>query len=174
MWGYGTQKKANLTGAVTSMKNDDLLKAKAANSTNVLIGRMPGIIAKQASGEPGADYSSIYIRGIATFRGDTSPAYIIDGVERSSSDFARMDPNDIESINVLKDAASAAIFGMRGANGVIVITTKRGAQAKPTIKYFGKPLSHISHKTFLNMQTPMTMHAFTTSSWDKKSTVPRR
>ena len=135
--GYGTQKKANLTGAVTSMKNDDLLKAKAANSTNVLIGRMPGIIAKQASGEPGADYSSIYIRGIATFRGDTSPAYIIDGVERSSSDFARMDPNDIESINVLKDAASAAIFGMRGANGVIVITTKRGAQAKPTIKYSG-------------------------------------
>lgn len=135
--GYGTQKKANLTGAVTSMKNDDLLKAKAANSTNALIGRMPGIIAKQASGEPGADYSSIYIRGIATFRGDTSPAYIIDGVERSSGDFARMDPNDIESINVLKDAASAAIFGMRGANGVIVITTKRGAQAKPTIKYSG-------------------------------------
>ena len=135
--GYGTQKKANLTGAVTSMKNDDLLKAKAANSTNALIGRMPGIIAKQASGEPGADYSSIYIRGIATFRGDTQPAYIIDGVERSSGDFARMDPNDIESINVLKDAASAAIFGMRGANGVIVITTKRGAQAKPTIKYSG-------------------------------------
>lgn len=144
--GYGTQKKANLTGAVTSMKNDDLLKAKAANSTNALIGRMPGIIAKQASGEPGADYSSIYIRGIATFRGDTQPAYIIDGVERSSGDFARMDPNDIESINVLKDAASAAIFGMRGANGVIVITTKRGAQAKPTIKYSGN-LSHISHKT---------------------------
>ena len=135
--GYGTQKKANLTGAVTSMKNDDLLKAKAANSTNALIGRMPGIVAKQASGEPGADYSSIYIRGIATFRGDTQPAYIIDGVERSSGDFARMDPNDIESINVLKDAASAAIFGMRGANGVIVITTKRGAQAKPTIKYSG-------------------------------------
>ena len=135
--GYGTQKKANLTGAVTSMKNDDLLKAKAANSTNALIGRMPGIIAKQASGEPGADYSSIYIRGIATFHGDTQPAYIIDGVERSSGDFARMDPNDIESINVLKDAASAAIFGMRGANGVIVITTKRGAQAKPTIKYSG-------------------------------------
>lgn len=135
--GYGTQKKANLTGAVGSIDKDDLLKAKAANSTNSLIGRIPGIIAKQATGEPGADYSSIYIRGIATFRGDTSPAYIIDGVERSASDFARMDPNDIESVNVLKDAASAAIFGMRGANGVIVITTKRGTEAKPEIKYSG-------------------------------------
>ncbi|MFI3281636.1 MAG: TonB-dependent receptor, partial [Rikenellaceae bacterium] len=88
-------------------------------------------------GEPGNDNTEIYIRGIATFTGDTSPAYIIDGIERTSSDFARMDPNEIESINVLKDAASAAIFGMRGANGVIVITTKRGGDGKTTIKYSG-------------------------------------
>ena len=135
--GYGVQKKANLTGAVTSIKSDDLLKSKSANSTNALVGQMPGLISKQATGEPGADDSSLFIRGIATFQGDTSPAFIIDGIERSSADFARMDPNDIESINVLKDAASAAIFGMRGANGVIVITTKRGNSDKPVIKYSG-------------------------------------
>ena len=135
--GYGVQKKANLTGAVTSIKSDELLKAKSANSTNALVGQMPGLISKQATGEPGADDANLYIRGIATFQGDTSPAFIIDGIERTSADFARMDPNDIESINVLKDAASAAIFGMRGANGVIVITTKRGSSAKPTIKYSG-------------------------------------
>lgn len=135
--GYGVQKKANLTGAVTSMKSDELLKSRAANATTALVGQMPGLISKQASGEPGADDASIFIRGIATFQGDTSPAYIIDGIERTSADFARMDPNDIESINVLKDAASAAIFGMRGANGVIVITTKRGTDGKASIKYSG-------------------------------------
>lgn len=135
--GYGVQKKANLTGAVTSMKSDELLKSRAANATTALVGQMPGLISKQASGEPGADDASIFIRGIATFQGDASPAYIIDGIERTSADFARMDPNDIESINVLKDAASAAIFGMRGANGVIVITTKRGTDGKASIKYSG-------------------------------------
>ena len=135
--GYGVQKKANLTGAVASIKSDELLKAKSANSTNTLVGQIPGLISKQAKGEPGADDASLYIRGIATFRGDTSPAFIIDGVERSSADFARMDPNDIESVNVLKDAASAAIFGMRGANGVVVVTTKRGKQDKTSIKYSG-------------------------------------
>lgn len=119
------------------MKSDELLKSRAANATTALVGQMPGLISKQASGEPGADDASIFIRGIATFQGDSSPAYIINGIERTSADFARMDPNDIESINVLKDAASAAIFGMRGANGVIVITTKRGTDGKASIKYSG-------------------------------------
>ena len=119
------------------MKSDELLKSRAANATTALVGQMPGLISKQASGEPGGDDASIFIRGIATFQGDSSPAYIIDGIERTSADFARMDPNDIESINVLKDAASAAIFGMRGANGVIVITTKRGTDGKASIKYSG-------------------------------------
>lgn len=76
--GYGVQKKANLTGAVTSMKSDELIKSRAANATTALVGQMPGLISKQAKGEPGADDANIYIRGIATFQGDTSPAYIID------------------------------------------------------------------------------------------------
>lgn len=135
--GYGVQKKINMTGAVGSVKSEDILKANAANSTNALIGQMSGLIAKQPNGEPGNDNSSLYIRGIATFQGSTEPTFIIDGIERTKDDFARIDANEIESVNVLKDAASAAIFGMRGANGVIVITTKRGKASRPSIRYSG-------------------------------------
>jgi TonB-linked SusC/RagA family outer membrane protein len=135
--GYGVQKKVNLTGAVASVKSDEILKAQSANTSNALIGQIPGLIAKQTTGEPGLDGSQIYIRGVATFQGGTSPTYIIDGIERQAEDFARIDPNEIESLNVLKDAASAAIFGMRGANGVILVTTKRGNTGKVHVKYSG-------------------------------------
>jgi TonB-linked SusC/RagA family outer membrane protein len=134
--GYGVQKKLNLTGSVASVKGDAVAKSQSANVTTTLAGQLPGIIAKQTTGSPGSG-ADIYIRGVATYRGGTSPAYIIDGIERQSSDFARIDPNEIESINVLKDAASAAVFGMRGANGVIVVTTKRGVAEKPRISYSG-------------------------------------
>lgn len=135
--GYGTQKKANLTGAVASVRSEELVKTQSANSSNSLIGLMPGLIAKQTSGEPGMDGSQIYIRGVATYQGGTSPTYIIDGIERQAEDFARINPSDIESINILKDAASASVFGMRGANGVILVTTKRGSSGKTTIDYSG-------------------------------------
>lgn len=151
--GYGVQKKINLTGAVTSVKSDDLLKANSANATNALVGQMPGLIAKQATGEPGNDNSSLYIRGIATFQGGTQPTFIIDGIERTQDDFARIDANEIESVNVLKDAASAAIFGMRGANGVIVVTTKRGKAAKPSIRYSGN----------VSVQSPTSLPKFANS-----------
>lgn len=126
--GYGSQKKANLTGAVASVKAGDVVKSQSANISNTLIGYVPGIIAKQATGEPGDDSSTIYIRGIATYKGGTAPAFIIDGIERSAEEFQRLNANDIESISVLKDAASAAVFGMRAANGVILVTTKRGQE----------------------------------------------
>ena len=130
--GYGVQKKVNLTGAVASVKSDEILKAQSANTSNALIGQIPGLIAKQTTGEPGLDGSQIYIRGVATFQGGTSPTYIIDGIERQAEDFARIDPNEIESLNVLKDAASAAIYGSRAAGGVILITTKSGRKDTPT------------------------------------------
>lgn len=133
--GYGTTKKSNLTGAVSVVKTDDLMKAQVANVSNAVVGRMPGIIAKQASGEPGKDGSQLFIRGVATFQGNTTPAVIIDGVERSYEDFSQIDPNEIESVNVLKDAAAASIFGMSGANGVILVTTKRGKSGKPQVSY---------------------------------------
>lgn len=126
--GYGAQKKSNLTGAVASIKTGNLVKSQAANVSNTLIGYVPGIIAKQSTGEPGSDNSAIYIRGVATYKGNTQPAYIIDGIERTAEEFQRLNPSDIESVSVLKDAASAAVFGMRGANGVIVVNTRRGTE----------------------------------------------
>ncbi|CAZ98031.1 SusC/RagA family TonB-linked outer membrane protein [Zobellia galactanivorans] len=133
--GYGTQKKSNLTGAVSIVKTEEIEKAHVANASNAIVGRTPGVVAKQASGEPGKDGSNIYIRGVATYQGNTTPGIIIDGIERNMSDFSQLDPNEIESVNVLKDAASAAIFGMRGANGVIVIKTKRGKVGKLSAKF---------------------------------------
>lgn len=129
--GYGSQKKINLTGAVNSIKSDEIQKSSSVNVTNALAGRLPGVIATSYSGDPGNDNSAILIRGINSFAGGTAPLIVVDGVP--DRDFARLNPADIESINVLKDA-SAAIYGVRSANGVILVTTKRGS-GKSTITY---------------------------------------
>ncbi|MDH5827437.1 SusC/RagA family TonB-linked outer membrane protein [Sphingobacterium faecium] len=127
--GYGTQKKATLTGAVVTVKGTDLVKSPAANVTQSLAGRLPGVVINSRSGEPGRDDPSIMIRGRGT-TGATNPLVIIDGVERGG--LGQINPNDIETISVLKDA-SAAIYGSRAANGVILVTTKRGVNGKPSI-----------------------------------------
>ncbi len=127
--GYGTQKKATITGSVTSVKGQDLKQVPAVNVSNTLVGRLPGVIAVNRSGEPGYDGSDIYIRGSNTLN-DNAPLIVVDGVAGRSMN--RIDPADIESVSVLKDA-SAAIYGARAANGVILITTKRGKVGKPTI-----------------------------------------
>lgn len=132
--GYGVQKKASVTGSVSSIKGENLKTEGTANVTNMFAGRLPGVIATNRSGEPGSDYSTILIRGKGSLN-DNSPLIVIDGVANRSG-LDRLNPNDIESINVLKDA-SAAIYGAQAANGVILITTKRGASAKPTISYDG-------------------------------------
>lgn len=130
--GYGKQKKATLTGSVTQINAEELKQSTSVNISNALAGRMPGVITSNRSGEPGADGSSILIRGAGT-TGNTSPLFVIDGVANRSG-FERLNPNDIESISILKDA-SAAIYGAQAANGVILITTKRGKTGKPTINY---------------------------------------
>ena len=127
--GYGTQKKATLTGAVVTAKGADIVKSPAANVSQSLAGRLPGVIINSRSGEPGRDDPSIMIRGRGT-TGATGALVIIDGVERGG--LGQLNPNDIETITVLKDA-SAAIYGSRAANGVILVTTKRGTVGKPTI-----------------------------------------
>jgi TonB-linked SusC/RagA family outer membrane protein len=132
--GYGTQKKATLTGAVTVVKGDEIAKSPSANVSNALAGRTPGVIATNNSGEPGNDGSNIYIRGISTYSGATSPLIVIDGVANRPGGFERIDPNDIESVSVLKDA-SAAIYGAQAANGVILVTTKRGKTGKPMFTF---------------------------------------
>ncbi|WP_224994830.1 TonB-dependent receptor [Cesiribacter sp. SM1] len=127
--GYGEQKKATVTGSVVSTSGKKIEQNPSLNVTNSLQGRLPGVIATNATGEPGRDDAQILIRGRSTF-GNTQPLLVIDGVPRPTQGLGRIDPQNIESITVLKDA-SAAIYGARAANGVILVTTKRGIQGKP-------------------------------------------
>ncbi|PKQ68475.1 SusC/RagA family TonB-linked outer membrane protein [Labilibaculum manganireducens] len=131
--GYGSQKKATLTGSISQVSGDDLKKVSAANLTNTLAGKTAGVIANVRSGEPGEDNATIFIRGKGT-TGNNSPLIIVDGI--AGRGFSRLNPEDIESISVLKDA-SAAIYGARAANGVILVTTKRGKKGGITVKYNG-------------------------------------
>ncbi len=131
--GYTTQKRENITGAVATITTKDLVQSPTANINNALAGRLPGLIVNQFSGgEPGVDKSELFIRGKATY-GDQSPIVIVDGVER---DMSYLSADEIETFTILKDAASTAPYGIRGANGVIVITTKRGqASEKATVNF---------------------------------------
>jgi len=131
--GYGTQRKATVTGAVATVRGSDLDKSPALNLSNSLAGRLPGITALQRTGEPGFDGSTIRIRGTNTL-GDSGPLVVIDGVPDRAGGFDRLNPADIESMSILKDA-SAAIYGARAANGVILITTKQGKVGKPLVSY---------------------------------------
>ena len=131
--GYGTQKKATLTGSISQVKGAELVKSPQPNLSNSLAGRFSGVIVNNRSGEPGYDGSSITIRGQAT-TGSNDVLIVVDGVPGQIGGLERLDPNDIESMSVLKDA-SAAIYGNRAANGVILVTTKRGKTGKPTINY---------------------------------------
>jgi len=119
--GYGTQKKLTVTGAVTAIKGENLVKFPAVDLSNSLAGRLPGLVVIQTSGEPGADGATINIRGTNTL-GNSSPLIVIDGVPDRDGGLGRLNPRDIESISVLKDA-SAAIYGARAANGAILVTT---------------------------------------------------
>lgn len=131
---YGTQKKANLTGAVSSVKVNDIKDIPVSNTSSLLQGRMSGVTVSSFSAQPGAEGDvEIRIRGINTF-GDSNPMVLIDGVEGSLNSVS---PNDIENISVLKDAASASIYGVRAANGVVLVTTKRGHTDKKTLSYSG-------------------------------------
>jgi len=126
---YGQQKKVTITGAVSAVSGEGLLKAPVANVANALQGNLPGVSAVQASGMPGADEPVIRIRGVGSLN-SAEPLVLVDGVERS---FSQLDANEIESISVLKDASATAVFGVRGANGVILVTTKRGTEGKASV-----------------------------------------
>ena len=126
---YGQQKKVTITGAVSAVGSEDILKAPVANVANALQGNLPGVSAVQASGMPGADEPVIRIRGVGSLN-SAEPLVLVDGVERS---FSQLDANEIESISVLKDASATAVFGVRGANGVILVTTKRGSVGKASV-----------------------------------------
>ncbi len=155
--GYGTQKKLSITGSVSAVKGDELKRNGSMNVTNSFAGRMPGVIATNRSGEPGSDWSDILIRGKGTLN-DNSPLIVIDGVANRSG-MERINPNDIESVSVLKDA-SAAIYGAQAANGVILITTKSGNSSKPILEYNG------SFSLSQNTRTPKLLNAYEWMTYD--------
>ena len=127
--GYGSQKKLSLTGAISAVRGEELLKAPSTNISSLLGGQLPGISSVQESGEPGLDQASLRIRGSVY-----NVTYIVDGMPRSIND---IDPHDVESISVLKDGASAAVYGLKGAGGVVIVTTRKGREGKSEITYNG-------------------------------------
>lgn len=141
---YGTQKKTSLTAAVSSVKSSDIINKPVSNVSTALAGRVAGLLTAQSSGEVGKDNTDIFIRGISTI-GNSSPLIVVDGVPRNTLN--QLDPNTIESISILKDAAAVAPYGIGGANGVILVTTKQGKNEKPKISYDG----------FVSFQNPTTI-----------------
>lgn len=127
--GYGKQKKSSITGAVSAIKGDELLQAPSTQLTQMLGGKVAGISSIQTSGEPGADQASLRIRG-----SNKAVTYIVDGVPRSIDE---IDPNDIASLSVLKDAAATAVYGLNASGGVIIVTTKKGTSGTPRVTYDG-------------------------------------
>lgn len=132
--GYGSQKKLNLTGSVATVGSEELTERPITNVTAAIQGAVPGMTITSGQGRPGQDAGTIRVRGTGTLN-NSDPYILVDGIETGTMN--SIDPNDIESISVLKDAASAAIYGSKAANGVILITTKRGKSGKPTIAYSG-------------------------------------
>lgn len=128
--GYGTQRRASVVGAITTINPQNLKMGTTRSLSNNLAGQLAGVIGVQRSGEPGYDNSSFWIRGISTFGGNRDPLVLVDGIERSLNN---IDPEEIESFSILKDASASAVYGVRGANGVILINTKRGKIGKPTV-----------------------------------------
>jgi TonB-linked SusC/RagA family outer membrane protein len=133
--GYGTQRKSDLTGSVSTIKGSAFVKAATPNLSSSLAGKVTGVTSMSRTGKPGAEDVDFFIRGKSTFNdNNNSPLVLVDGIERGMS---RLNPNDIESVTILKDAASAAIYGVKGANGVILITTKRAKEGVAEISYSG-------------------------------------
>ena len=143
--GFGTQKKKTVVGAISTIKPSEL-KVPASNLTTALAGRISGVVSYQTSGEPGADNAQFFVRGVASFNNQNGPLILIDSVELTADDLARLQPDDIESFSILKDPTTTAIYGARGANGIILVTTKQGTAGAPKIRLrvesaFSSPVS---------------------------------
>lgn len=152
--GYGTQKKESVVGAVSQVDSKALVNAGTSNITNALAGKLSGVMTMQTSGKPGSNDAEIVIRGVSSWNGN-EPLVLLDGVER---DFSDIDPNEVETISVLKDASATAVFGARGANGVIIVTTKEGRVGNPKfnisasqgISWATRIPEHVNAETTLN------------------------
>jgi TonB-linked SusC/RagA family outer membrane protein len=129
---FGKQKKESVIGSITTINVKDL-KVPSSNLTTAFAGQMAGVIAYQRSGEPGRDNADFFVRGITTFGTNTNPLILIDGIELTTTDLARLQPDDIASFSIMKDATATALYGARGANGVVLVTTKQGAEGPAKI-----------------------------------------
>lgn len=159
--GYGEQKKISVTGSISAVNAADIAKAPVASVTNALTGRVTGLVTRQSSGRPGGDDAQLFIRGLATFN-DSNPLVLVDGVER---DFTQIAADDIESVSILKDAAATSVYGVRGANGVVLVTTKRGTQGKTKINVSSEyGLTHFNRLTAAE-------NAETTSSFQREGSI---
>lgn len=156
--GYGVQKKMTVTGAVATVKSQDLLATPVSQVSTALIGRSAGLLSAQRTGEPGEDAATLRIRGIGTFSGSQDPLIMVDGIESNS--YNNIDPNEIESVTVLKDASATAVYGVRGANGVLLITTKRGKVGKPQVSYS----ANFASNQFAGLRKRMNAYDYA-SSW---------
>lgn len=153
--GYGVQKKETVVGAVSQITTETLVRSGVTNVTNAIAGKLSGVLTIQQTGEPGSNDSEIIIRGLSSWNG-SQPLMLVDGVER---DFRDLDPNEISTFSVLKDASATAIFGAKGANGVIIVTTKRGLEGKPKlsvsastgVEQIAKKMPHINAYTTMSM-----------------------
>ena len=132
--GYGMKKKSDITGAIASLTTDEIVKSKATNAQEALQGRLSGVDVKRSSGKPGADMT-IEIRGVNSIYGNTQPLFVVDGIPVANIN--DINPSDIERMDVLKDASSTAIYGSRGANGVVIVSTKRGIRGRTKVNYDG-------------------------------------
>jgi len=154
--GYGIQKKESVVGAISQVEGADLVRSGVPSVTNAIAGKLSGVLTMQTTGQPGSAMSEIVIRGLSSWNSST-PLVLIDGVER---DFKDMDPNEINTISVLKDASATAVFGAKGANGVILVTTKRGALGKPKLSFTGsygmeRPTKYPEHVDSYNTMSIM-------------------
>lgn len=170
--GYGLQKRESITGAISTVDTEKLVQSSTSNLGSALAGRLSGLTAMQSSGgQPGLDDASMYLRGISTLN-DANPLIIVDGVPRDN--IRELDPNEIASVSTLKDASATAVFGVRGANGAIIITTKRGARGKAKVRFkaeqgyssFTFEPEHISSVEFLNLQNEAAVNDGFNPIWD--------
>ena len=171
--GFSTQKKESVISSISTIKPAEL-KVASSNLTTALAGKVAGLVSYQRSGEPGKDNAEFFVRGVTSFGYTASPLILIDGIELTAEDLARLQPDDIESFSILKDATSAAVYGSRGANGVILVTTKEGKEGKVSVtarfeNSFSTPLNNISVADPL---TYMLKHNEAVSTRDPLSPLP--
>jgi len=165
--GYGQQKKTSVVASISTISAKELA-VTGRSLSNSIAGKLPGIIAIQPSGEPGYDNSNFWIRGVSSFAGGTSPLVIIDGVPRSISDMSNIPVEDIETFSVLKDASATAVYGAEGANGVVLVTTKRGTPQKTAIS---ADLQHSIRKPLrlpTSLDSYRTLNLYNEATWNEK------